>query len=402
MKQKSILFLVLLMPVTLLAQPNTWHAASSSGLVARSKFASAVVNGKIYVIGGWDGRDFSGIGELDVYDPASDTWSSPTTTGTFTPRFDLAAAVVNGLIYVMGGVNNNGTLGTLEVFDPSTNTWSTPKTTGSMYARSACGAAVVDGKIYVIGGTYNADMRTVDEFDPSTNTWTLLPTPSAFVPRDQLATAVINNKIYAIGGWETGTPLDTVQIYDPSTNVWSAVQTTGTFTPRNALASAVVNGKIYVMGGQNATLPFLDSLEVFDPSTNSWSTPQTTDTMTARHGLSAQAVNGIIYAIGGIDQKGILSLNEAFTPESSGVAPPAQTSEVEISPNPTEGIIVMHGTGGADASVTVANTLGQKVMSLKHLPGPDCTLDVSTLPPGAYYITIASSTQTVTKLAVRE
>ncbi|MFI5202552.1 MAG: kelch repeat-containing protein, partial [Candidatus Kapaibacterium sp.] len=105
MKQLSVIFLLLGLPIIVCAQgvTGTWSTASSTGFTARTDFATAAVNGKIYVIGGAKGN--TNLSTMNVYDPSTDTWSTPTTTGTFTPRWSLGAAVVGGKIYVMGGVN---------------------------------------------------------------------------------------------------------------------------------------------------------------------------------------------------------------------------------------------------------------------------------------------------------
>src|SRR5579872_3677344 len=153
MKRNIISILLFAIPSLIFAQSGTWQIASSTGLTGRSDFTTAVVGGKIYVIGGRSGT--TNISKVDVYDPATDTWISPTVTGTFTPRWGLSSAVVGGKIYVMGGRDNSSqALNTFEVFDPSSNTWTTPATMGSFTGRSSLASAVVGDKIYAIGG-YN-------------------------------------------------------------------------------------------------------------------------------------------------------------------------------------------------------------------------------------------------------
>jgi hypothetical protein len=92
----------------------------------RDYFAVAASGGLAYVIGG----ELLGTGSIpgpdsslvDVYDPASGSWSAgvPLPTARRAP----VAATVNGVIYVIGGsVNLVGEVGTVEAFDPSTNIW---------------------------------------------------------------------------------------------------------------------------------------------------------------------------------------------------------------------------------------------------------------------------------------
>ncbi len=83
----------------------------------------------------------------------------------------------------------------MEVFDPATNTWSTAAPMPT--ARGGLSAAVVNGKIYAIGGI-NSGVRlsTVEVYDPATNTWSAAA--SMLTPREILAAAAVNGKVYAI------------------------------------------------------------------------------------------------------------------------------------------------------------------------------------------------------------
>eukprot|EP00966_Prymnesium_polylepis_P233772 5407345-Prymnesium_polylepis.1 len=63
--------------------------------IGRYSAASAVVGGKIYVSGGFDGINC--LSSVEVYDPARSVWEAapPMAAG----RTDAAAAVVGGKIY---------------------------------------------------------------------------------------------------------------------------------------------------------------------------------------------------------------------------------------------------------------------------------------------------------------
>ena len=59
-------------------------------------------------------------------------------------------------------------MSTVEVFDPATATWSTPATTGSVTARHGLTTNVVGDKIYVIGGSSATSyVATTDVFTPA-------------------------------------------------------------------------------------------------------------------------------------------------------------------------------------------------------------------------------------------
>jgi len=204
-----------------------------------------------------------------------------------TPRWSLSTAVVNGKIYAIGGLTVNDALSTVEEYNPVTDTWT--KKAGMPTPRGTLSTAVVDGKIYAIGGWDVNAFSTVEEYNPVTDTWTQkdnMPTK-----RFALSTTVVNGKIYAIGGVGKGNrPLATLEMYDVVTDTWT--EKASMPTPRGHSAS-VVNGKIYAIGGG-----ILKTVEIYDPATDAWT--KGADMPTARWAHSTNVVGGKIYAIGGV------------------------------------------------------------------------------------------------------
>lgn len=64
-------------------------------------------------------------------------------------RFGIA--VVNGKVYAIGGSNGSNELDTVEVLNPDNN-WKWSKIASLPLARSNCGVCALDDKIYCIGG----------------------------------------------------------------------------------------------------------------------------------------------------------------------------------------------------------------------------------------------------------
>ncbi len=84
----------------------------------------------------------------EVYDPATDHWE--TLAPLPTARSGIAAAVLNGRVFVFGGEAPFGTFDEVESYDPKTRGWRAHASMPS--ARHGLGAAVVAGRIYVISG----------------------------------------------------------------------------------------------------------------------------------------------------------------------------------------------------------------------------------------------------------
>lgn len=280
--------------VRIAAYPWTTQLADPT---PREYAASAVLNGKVYVMGGQ--RTDSGVIPgpatplVEVYDPASSTWSAAPPMPT--ARMGLVAAVINGRIYAIGGRTDGystSAVGTVEVFDPGTGLWTTgnPMPTPRYFAA----AAVAGGEILVAGGNFEANvLRTLEAYNPLTNQWrnrTAMPTA-----RGQLAMAEANGRLYAIGGYAglVSQWVGTVEEYNPLTDTWAVRAPMPTVRAHVALTQ--INGKLLAAGGESIARS-LDLLESYDPGTNVWFTK--TPSLTAFTRTTAAVVNGKMLVFG--------------------------------------------------------------------------------------------------------
>jgi uncharacterized repeat protein (TIGR01451 family) len=253
---------------------NTWTGRASLNQ-PRADFATAVLDGKIYVIGGRSGY-YSYLTSVEVYDPATDTWTYCSNIPTY--RYGLAAASFDGKIYAIGGYNG-GFLSTVEEYDPITNTWT--NRTSMNTARRNMAVAALNGKIYAIGGYNGNDLSTIEEYDPLSDAWKELA--SLPTSRDSLAVAALHGKIYAIGGNSDWDPLSTVEEYNPTTDTWRQVSSIS--TARHGLAAAELDGKIYAVGGSYSSL-----LEEYTPPISDWVVRLDRLTISGGLGLPIQAL----------------------------------------------------------------------------------------------------------------
>jgi N-acetylneuraminic acid mutarotase len=138
-----------------LAPPPTSHHSGSGG----------VIGGKFYLAGGSheEGGSYIAHAQLDIYDPATDTW----TTGEPMPqRAELTAgAILNGKLYVAGGQVLQVESAALMVYSPVTKTWATKAPLPATRTRAA--GASAGGQFYVIGGRENGvNTRKVVAYTP--------------------------------------------------------------------------------------------------------------------------------------------------------------------------------------------------------------------------------------------
>ncbi len=275
---------------------SVWVQLSSMP-TERTGHTVATVNGKIYAVGGEQGKSTT----LEEYDPATDSWT--TKTDMPTRRGWLSASVMNGKIYVMGGYNPafpDWTAPTVEVYDPVADTWTTG--TSMPVARWGHCAVTVDGKTYVVGGARDWPVDemygAVDEYDPTTDTWSARSSiPST---RWGLSCCVVNGKIYAIGGAnDESAVVATLEEYDPKTDTWT--ERCSMPTARWGLTTAVVDGRIYAIGGGDVYPPKerLTTVEEYDPATDTWTPKSPMPVGRIGHASSSASIDGKIYLVGG-------------------------------------------------------------------------------------------------------
>jgi RNA polymerase sigma factor (sigma-70 family) len=280
---------------------------------ARSNLGSALVDGKIYVIGGTPSNG-GAVASAEEYDPATDIWTKRANMPT--AREGIRAAAVDGIVYAIGGWKPGGDTSILEAYDPATDKWT--RKANMPTRRTMTAVAVVDGIIYVIGGELGSTpLSVVEAYDPATDKWTrMADMPTA---RYMAGYCVIDGLIYVFGGATERNPefiiwgsVPTVEVYDPATNTW--VQSSDMPRPRLGHTTSVVDGMIYIVGGidsgvvelffegklEQAEVGKLSSIvDVYDPDTDMWTTAANLPLKLDIGFHTAAVVNGKIYVMGG-------------------------------------------------------------------------------------------------------
>ena len=324
---------------------------------------AAFLDGKLYVAGGWDTSDSGLTDTMEVYDPATDTWSA----GPKLPTAVAAAgvAVLDNRMYVIGGCpsfNNCGTAA-VQVYDPALDRWEQAASYPQPVSFEGCGA--IAGKLYCAGGTGDQTGATRNGYvyDPGTDTWS----PIAGLPAgDQWAAAstAAGGKLLLVGGVIDGSSLITNQgwAYDPVANAWSQLPNANTIAWRAAGACG-----FYKVGGAGL-VPALSNAEMLPgygdcatAGTVSWLAVKPAQATTLAPGATLTATVSLD-ASRGIDQPGTyyagLSLSEdtpyPFTsiPVTMTVNPPSSWGKLA---GTVSGVTCAGATialGGATISVT--------------------------------------------------
>jgi len=326
----------------------------------RENFEIAILNGKIYAIGGSNSSQQVYFGTNEEYDPASNRWDTKESMPTLRSGFGIF--VFQDKIYCVGGYSTERSyIGVNEVYYPISDTWEIK--TSMPTKRSSMQTKMVNGRIFFLGGAIGYDYeksetvysQTNEAYDPVTDSWetrTLIPVSDgefdAYVFGDQIYcifkniievydtkddswtqkasmpipavynyyTVVVENGIYFLLPSEGCYN----QIYDVQNDTWSfgenipieinqptIVATSGSFAPR----------RIYLIGGFTGFVDPTNTTYVYDPTEDKWSLGASMTT--SRYNIHVVVVDDILYAIDGAigfltKPASITSAVEKYTP----------------------------------------------------------------------------------------
>lgn len=233
---------------------------------ARHHITPAIVGKKLYAVAGFSGSypDWVMQDEMYIYDLDAGTWSHGKPLPA--PQGEHVSAVVGNKIHIIGGRAPSGKEGGhFDAYDDTTQHYIYDTAVGewiegkpALTARNSAAAAVIDGLIYVVGGRENVEqvdgtqlqhnVGTLEAYSSETDSWkTLSPMPEAL---GGTTAAVLNGELYVFGG-ESWAPehkvFSSAWVYNPKQDAWRKMEDMP--TARHGLAAATVGNTIYTFGG---------------------------------------------------------------------------------------------------------------------------------------------------------
>jgi hypothetical protein len=299
------LALALFLPVAVAAAAPNWQSATPLP-DERTEVAAAVVNGEIAIVGGFL-ADGSSSSRVDLYSPARERWRRG-------PNLPVAvnhstAAGYRGRLYVVGGyagsIGRGNVVRAAYVLDRGR--WrALPR---PPEGRAAAGAAIVSDKLYVVGGVGPGGLaRRALLFDLKRGRWATAPGPT---PREHLAVTAVGGRVYAVGGRLAGidTNLARLESFGPGARRWLSLPPIP--HPRGGTGAAAVAAEIVSVGGEEPG-GTIASVYAYNVASRRWR--QLEDLPSPRHGLGVAAVAGRVYAIAGGGRPGLFvsSANEVL------------------------------------------------------------------------------------------
>jgi len=262
-------------------QRNCWERLLDMQ-VGRSSSAAAVVDGQVYVCGGY-GPLSNVVQRMRRNGLGWDTLKSMDFG-----RLDHAATGFKGCLYIAGGdvgESVSRSAQRLVLSNPTDKgTW---ETLPPMLEHRALFQMVSwSGQLFVSGGREDERLPKASEHchhpeAPDEASWALAP--AMLMPREGHAAVALGGKVLVSGGfgWDgitwpaSGTVYSSTECFDIRTNSWTSMPPM--LGPRVVHGSACIAGKVFVRGGKrepwwspdSVEVP-VDSVEQFDPLTGEW------------------------------------------------------------------------------------------------------------------------------------
>ncbi|XP_023652196.1 kelch-like protein 15 [Paramormyrops kingsleyae] len=273
--------------VLLLHKPKVWWELEGPQVPLRPD-CLAVLNNFVFLLGGEElGPDgeFHASSKVYRYDPRHNSWLRMADMSV--PRSEFAVGVVGRFIYAVAGRTRDETFYSTERYSIAEDRWEFV----DPYPVNKYGheGTVLDGKLYITGGiTSSSTSKQVCVFDPSRE--------GVPEPRGRRATALggcwenkskmnyarcfhkmisHNGKLYVFGGvcvvlrasFESqGCP--STEVYDPQADEWTILASMP--IGRSGHGVAVLEKQIMVLGGLCYNGHYSDSILTFDPEENKW------------------------------------------------------------------------------------------------------------------------------------
>ncbi|KAG5847564.1 hypothetical protein ANANG_G00127480 [Anguilla anguilla] len=213
------------------------------------EFACVTFRNEVYISGGKETQH-----EAWKYNASLNKWIQ--IEYLITGRWRHKMAVLGGKVYVLGGFDGTQRHSSVEAYDAFHNCWS--EAPPLVLSVSSFAAASHNEKLYVIGGGPNGKLATdkMQCYDPSTKEWTL----KSPMPIEAKCTNAVTFKdhIYVVGG-----AMKALYSYSPREDSWSLVTQFG--HERASCGIAACSDKLFITGGRDEKNEVIATVLCWDP-----------------------------------------------------------------------------------------------------------------------------------------
>lgn len=262
----------------------------------RTEIAGAVWQGRIVVVGGLDEQGRA-VDRVDVYDPAADVWKRG-------PDLPLAlhhtgVATLDERVYVVGGYSTDGDAWEAQAsvysLGPDEGAWRQEPSLG--IPRGALAVTSTGEQLVAIGGVNGGQvLASTERHESGGESWE--PGPELDTSREHLAATAVDDAVYAIAGRAGGLDANHASVEVLRGSGWERAGELA--TPRGGIGAATVDGVPCVAGGEEpgGTIATVECRRDGD-----WRVEAELEV--ARHGLVVAALDGVLHVIGGGTEPGL-------------------------------------------------------------------------------------------------
>jgi hypothetical protein len=170
-------------------------ATVAAGWSARWGHTSVVFDGKMWVIGGYDGAYKNDV----WYSSDGVTWTEATDNAGWDNRYCHTSVVFDGKMWVIGGYD--GAYENDVWYSSDGENWTQATGAAGWSARAGHTSVVFDGKMWVIGGYDGAYKKDV-WYSSDGVTWTEATGAAGWTARRYHTSVVFDGKMWVIGGYD--------------------------------------------------------------------------------------------------------------------------------------------------------------------------------------------------------
>ncbi|WP_437840601.1 Kelch repeat-containing protein [Sorangium sp. So ce1153] len=245
---------------------NTWTTAGATTATSPKRFehtATRLLDGKVLITGGIQAGSSPAtyLKSTGIFDPVANAWLFGSANMSVERAKHVAVLLQSGKVLVAGGTNaTSSSLDTVEIYDPATNTWTSAAAMPAV--RSDFDAVVLNnGDVLAVGST-----TVPSVYNPGSNSWTHL-TGETVGSRDEPTLTKLNNGMVLIAGgkqWGSSTAWAASLLFDPATN--HRIQTADMKYPRYGHGSVLLfDGRVLAVGGVDSSGSAVSRPEYYTP-----------------------------------------------------------------------------------------------------------------------------------------
>ena len=304
-RQASILFFLILMICAVNAvdtDPMNWKQVNTTSVFSeRFGHSSVVFNDRMWVIGGFDGKNnyFN-----DVWSSSDGiSWIPETSHTQFGPRYAHQSVVFDNKIWVIGGRDGNTLKRLNDVWYSSDGIhWTRAIEHAQFSPRWDFPITVFDNKIWVIGGSPDGSLANDTWYSSDGIHWTRATEHAQFSPRMQHALIGFHNNLLVIGGfnWERHNN----EIWSSADGItWKQTTIDPLFKSRSYHNVVVADDRLWLIGGWADGAGVDDVWQSSDGI--SWTQVTKHVSFPGRWGFSSVFFKDKLWVIGGYDRNDI-------------------------------------------------------------------------------------------------